>query len=190
MPDSFVHIAVTVLWGIFILYWLISARGMKATRWREPYLSELSHRIPLGIAILLLTFGRALPQAARGRFLPSSPIVNLLGFVLVCAGIAFAIWARVHLGSNWSARVTVKEAHSLVRTGPYRYVAHPIYSGIVLGMLGTAVTLGQWSDLVAAGFVLAAFIIKSRVEEARMRETFPEYAQYRAETPAIIPFIY
>jgi protein-S-isoprenylcysteine O-methyltransferase Ste14 len=190
MPDSFAQVAVAVLWGIFVVYWLASARGTKATRWRQSYLAELSYRIPLGIGALLLIFRRALPPALSGHFLPSSPTVDLLGLVLVGAGIAFAIWARVHLGSNWSSRVTVKEAHSLVRTGPYRYVAHPIYSGILLAFLGTAVMFGLWSGLVATGFVLASFIIKSRAEEARMRETFPEYAQYRAETPAIIPFIY
>jgi protein-S-isoprenylcysteine O-methyltransferase Ste14 len=190
MPETLALVAVTILWGIFIVYWVASASSVKATRWREPILASLFYRIPMMIGASLLMVSRALPPDLNGRFVPASPIVNLVGLVLAVAGIAFAIWARVHLGSNWSARVTVKEEHSLVRTGPYRYVAHPIYSGIILGLLGTAVIFGLWSALVATGFFLAAFIIKSRVEEVRMRETFSEYAQYRAETPAIIPFIY
>ena len=110
--------------------------------------------------------------------------------MLLAAGLGFAVWARRHLGRNWSASVVVKEDHALIRSGPYRRVRHPIYTGMLLAFLGTAVAVGEWRGLV--GFVLAfvSFLLKSRMEEARMAETFPEYAEYRRHTASLIPGIY
>jgi len=84
----------------------------------------------------------------------------------------------------------VKEGHALVRTGPYRYLRHPIYTGLLVAFLGTAITIGEWRGLVAFLVMLVSLGIKSRAEEARMRETFPEYAQYQRESAAIVPFIW
>ncbi len=84
----------------------------------------------------------------------------------------------------------VKEDHALIRTGPYRRLRHPIYTGILLAFLGMAVTIGEWRGVLAFALALLSFGRKSRIEEDRMRETFPEYEQYRRETAAIIPFIY
>jgi protein-S-isoprenylcysteine O-methyltransferase Ste14 len=95
----------------------------------------------------------------------------------------------MHLGRNWSATVTVKESHTLIRTGPYRYVRHPIYSGILLALLGTAVAIGERRGFVAVAVALVGIAWKASVEERRMRETFPEYAQYRRKTAALVPFV-
>jgi len=84
----------------------------------------------------------------------------------------------------------VKEGHALIRSGPYAHVRHPIYTGILLAFLGTAVSIGEWRALLAVPFALLAFVLKSRLEEGRMRQTFPEYEQYQRETAALIPFIY
>lgn len=114
----------------------------------------------------------------------------MLGVVLLAAGLGFSVWARRHLGRNWSAQVVVKEGHSLVRTGPYRYVRHPIYTGILLAFLGTVVTIGEWRGVLALLCALVSFAVKSRLEEARMRETFPEYREYERETAALVPGVY
>jgi protein-S-isoprenylcysteine O-methyltransferase Ste14 len=130
------------------------------------------------------------PTVLTRRFLPVGWFLPVLGIVLLAAGLGFTVWARRHLGRNWSASVVVKEGHALVRTGPYRYVRHPIYSGILLAFLGMVVTIGEWRGLVALLLALVSFAVKSRAEERRMRETFPEYAEYARGTAAIVPLVY
>ena len=109
---------------------------------------------------------------------------------MLAAGIAFAVWARHYLGRNWSGTVTVKQDHELIRSGPYRLVRHPIYTGLLLAILGTAVAFGEWRGLLAFALLTGSLLLKLRVEERFMGESFPnEYARYRAEVPALIPFV-
>ena len=181
---------IPALWLAWLLYWWISARNVKANRWQEPLKSQLTHRVPLILAALLLAVPRWWPRLLRARFVPPGTFFPVLGAVLVAAGLGFSVWARRHLGRNWSADVVVKEDHALIRTGPYRLLRHPIYTGILLAFLGMAVTIGEWRTLLAFVLAVVSFGRKSLVEEDRMGETFPEYEQYRRETAAIIPFIY
>ena len=111
------------------------------------------------------------------------------GVALLAAGLAFAVWARVHLGRNWSGSVTVKAGHELIRTGPYGYVRHPIYTGLIAALLGTAITSGTVRAAVGFAIMVVAFLYKLRLEEAFMRETFPEeYPRYAAVVPRLIPW--
>ncbi|MGH7094060.1 MAG: methyltransferase family protein, partial [Stellaceae bacterium] len=98
--------------------------------------------------------------------------------------------ARVYLGRNWSGKVVVKEDHSLVRDGPYRWVRHPIYTGMLLALLGTALAIGEWRGFLALACALVGVLFRVHAEEARMAETFSEYAQYRLRTSALVPGIY
>jgi protein-S-isoprenylcysteine O-methyltransferase Ste14 len=184
------NLPLAVLWLAWLAYWLFAARDVKPARRREPWASRL-----LTIALIIPA---ALLMAAPGwrlrwlgaRFLPDTMIVSLLGLLVVTAGLAFAVWARVHLGRNWSGTVTVKENHELVRSGPYAIVRHPIYSGVLLAMLGTAIVFGEWRGLVALCFLSAAFVLKLRREERFMAESFPDtYPGYRARVPALIPLL-
>jgi protein-S-isoprenylcysteine O-methyltransferase Ste14 len=109
--------------------------------------------------------------------------------IAVASGLGFTVWARRHLGRNWSSDVTVKQDHALVRTGPYRYVRHPIYTGILLALCGTALSINQWRTVVAVGFALLGLFLKLRLEERQMRAIFPEYDEYRKHTAAIVPFV-
>jgi protein-S-isoprenylcysteine O-methyltransferase Ste14 len=190
VSEVVLRVVVPVLWLAWLLYWWISARNVKPTRWRESVASQLRHRVPLLIAAFLWGVPQWLPKELRRSFVPAGAAFPIVGAVLVAVGLGFSVWARRHLGRNWSASVVVKEGHALIRTGPYRHLRHPIYTGILLAFLGTAVTIGEWRALLGLLLVVVSFATKSRQEEKRMRETFPEYEQYQRKTAALIPFVY
>ncbi len=114
----------------------------------------------------------------------------MLGLLLIVAGVLFACWARYILGSNWSSEVQLKQDHELIERGPYRYVRHPIYSGLLLALLGTVVLLGEWRALLALAIIAASFWRKLRLEERWLREHFgPAYVDYMQRVKALIPGI-
>ena len=188
--DDIILILLPALWIAWLSYWWYSARDVKPTRVKEPVGAMLQHRLPVIIGALLFAAPRWVPRALRGRFLPDGPYFPIVGIVMLAAGLGFSVWARRHLGRNWSAQVVVKEDHALIRTGPYRYVRHPIYTGLLLAFLAMAVTIGEWRGLLAMGFFALSFVVKSRQEEARMGEVFPEYEEYRRVTAALVPGVY
>jgi protein-S-isoprenylcysteine O-methyltransferase Ste14 len=119
---------------------------------------------------------------------PSGAIWFWVGFVLVALGLAFAVAARVWLGDNWSSVVTVKQEHELIRTGPYRWVRHPIYSGLLAALLGSVVTLGEVRGLIALALFLVAILRRVALEERLLEEEFGgAYRQYRHEVPPLVP---
>jgi protein-S-isoprenylcysteine O-methyltransferase Ste14 len=115
------------LWLAWLTYWWASARHVKVTRRREPLGSQLLHRVPVLLAAFLFVAPRLLSAVLTRRFMPDSTFVTALGSGLV----GFSVWARRHLGRNWSASVAIKEDHALVRRGPYRYLRHPIYARLL-----------------------------------------------------------
>jgi len=185
-----IQVLFPTLWIAWLIYWWVSARNVKETRWQEPLGSQLLHRVPLLFGALLFAAPRLLPLALRRRLLPLGPLAPTVGVLLIAAGLGFSVWARRHLGRNWSSQVVVKADHALVRSGPYSRLRHPIYTGLLLAFLGTAVIIGEVRGFLAFVLLLISFAIKSRAEEARMRETFPEYEGYRRETSAIIPYVF
>lgn len=188
MHSAVIQIIIAALWFAWLLYWIVAAADVKPTRWRETTASRLLHRLPLGFAALLF-LPPPLAPIMTGRCLPPGPLFPALGAILVAVGLSFATWARRHLGANWSGSVTLKENHSLIQTGPYKYVRHPIYTGMLLAFVGSAVAIGEWRGILAVALALLAFLHKIRVEEVGMRKTFPEYEQYRRTTAALIPFV-
>ncbi|HYA06944.1 MAG TPA: isoprenylcysteine carboxylmethyltransferase family protein [Xanthobacteraceae bacterium] len=178
-----------VLWLAWLGYWLVAARNVKATRRRESATSFLLNRAFVAIGAVLLVLRHPPLHWLEQRFVPPTMAAYWLGFLMVAAGLAFAVWARVYLGRNWSGTVTVKQGHELIRTGPYGLVRHPIYSGLLLALLGTTIAIGEWRGLLGFVAIAAGFLIKIRTEERFMGETFGDaYAHYRAEVPALIPF--
>jgi protein-S-isoprenylcysteine O-methyltransferase Ste14 len=182
---------IAALWLAWILYWLWSAASTKTTQRRESRASRLSHVLPLLLGAWLIFQPRlylpGLPWLSR-PLLPASDARFLVALLLVAAGLAYAVWARVHLGGNWSGSVTQKEQHELVRTGPYAQVRHPIYTGLLLALLGSALACGEPRALAGLAIVVLAFVRKLRIEERFMGELFPQqYARYRAEVPALVP---
>jgi len=178
------------LWAAWALYWLAAARSAKPNLRRESTLSRLSHVAPLVIAVILFIPSNRHEGWLFDQILPRSLVDFWLGAALLAAGLGFSIWARLFLGRNWSGTVTLKQGHELIQDGPYRFVRHPIYTGILTGFLGTAIALGQWRGLLAIALVVVAFLRKLSIEERWMLEVFGDrYAEYRRRVRALIPFI-
>jgi protein-S-isoprenylcysteine O-methyltransferase Ste14 len=178
------------LWLTWALYWRIQSRGVKANVWRESVPSRLMHVVPMVVAAFLLVLPRMPVLGLGRRFLPWSPPIFWVGWLLAAAGLLFAVWARRHLATNWSGTVTIKADHELITTGPYALVRHPIYAGLLLGFIGSALALGQWRGIVAVALVGLALWRKLRMEEQGMRRLFGQsYASYQQRVKALIPFI-
>lgn len=178
------------LWLAWLGYWIVAAQNTKTTQRRETRGSRIGHVLLSFLAAVLLAFRNLPVPWLNERFVPETMVTYWAGLLMVLVGLAFAVWARRTLGRNWSGTVTVKQDHELIRTGPYRYVRHPIYSGILLAVLGTAVAFGEWRGLLAFILLTASLLLKVRMEERFMSESFPnEYPRYRAEVPALIPFL-
>ena len=179
------------LWLVWIVGWCLAAIGTKRTRWKETWRDAAANRLPVFLGMFLMMTPRGPPSLLVWRVVPPGTLAPALGVILTAAGLLFTVWARVYLGGNWSGNVTIKESHTLVTNGPYRWVRYPIYTGLFLAMIGTALAVGTARAFVGAGLILLGFIIKLRVEEARMRETFPaDYAEYSRRTARLIPGVY
>ena len=124
------------------------------------------------------------------RFLPHSRNLAFLGAGLTILGCMFAIWARATLGSNWSAAPGVKQDHVLVQRGPYSMTRHPIYTGFLVAVLGTALAVAQLRAILGFLFVLSSILLKISQEEKLMSESFPEdYPRYRNRVRALVPWL-
>ena len=179
------------LWLAWVLYWWFSSRDVKATVRRESALSRLMHLGPMFLAAAILWASRLGVPLLDARWLPRTPWAFWIGAAVTVGGLAFSIWARRHLGRNWSAVVTLKQGHELVTSGPYALVRHPIYTGLLLTFLGSAIARGRWSGLLATALFFLAALRKYRLEERWMREQFgAEYVTYQARVKAIVPWVF
>jgi protein-S-isoprenylcysteine O-methyltransferase Ste14 len=188
-----VNFVLAAMWMVLILYWVISAFGVKRNSKTEMP-SALSMVIRLSIligGIVLLSSGLLNPLFDRLStfFSHANSVLQVAGLILTAAGIAFAVWARAHLGRNWSSVPTLKEGHELVTTGPYRYVRNPIYTGVLFGMLGSALAGGLAYVLLFVLFLLL-FVYRVYAEDQLMMRQFPDaYPEYRRKTKALVPFV-
>jgi protein-S-isoprenylcysteine O-methyltransferase Ste14 len=185
------HDYANYLWLAAGLVWLVGALTAKRAERRQNLASRLRH-LALEVPAFFLVFAQITwPAWLERRFLPESSITaRWIGLVLTAAGIAFAIAARLWIGRNWSGRVAIKEQHKLIQNGPYSLVRHPIYSGFLLALLGTAIVLGEIRGLI--GFALAAlgWIFKLRTEEDFLAQQFGHaYLDYKQRVKALVPFV-
>ncbi len=180
--------AIDVLWLVFFVYWIIAARYVNPTRAREPAARRLMYVLLLVAAIVALNSDAAIFKSAGRRFLPRSYWIASAGLLLTAAGIGFAIWARNHIGKFWTAGVAVREGHQLIRTGPYARIRHPIYTGILIAVAGTAMAVGTYSALVAFALVLLGLSYKARREEALLAREFGRaFDDHRRSTGFFLP---
>ena len=182
--------AFPALWLSWVAYWWAASRNVKNTLRRESPASRLSHMVPLAIAVLLFSVRRAPIDFLGERFLPLAEWPFWLGALLTAGGLLFTVWARLQLGRNWSGTVTIKEGHDLVASGPYALVRHPIYTGLLLAFLGSALALGEWRGALAFALAAGALWRKLRLEERWMRQQFADaYEAYSQRVAALIPFV-
>ncbi len=170
------------------IYWAIGALKVKATKSSQPLGARLAYSIVIGCAFALLFYDKLRIGYLGDRFLPANVWMIRAGVILCFAGAAIAIWARAILGRNWSARVSLKVDHQLIRSGVYAYVRHPIYSGFLLMVIGTAMVQGEFRGVLAIPVVTIGLTLKAKQEEALLLTEFGEpYMQYCRESGFLLP---
>jgi protein-S-isoprenylcysteine O-methyltransferase Ste14 len=176
-------------WTIFLAYWIIGALTAKRIAEPQNLLSALAHRIPVGLGWFLLAFP-GLPPSLNLRWIPQTAWVQTTGVAVCVLGLTVTIWARRTLAGNWSSDVTFKHGHELVKTGPYRFARHPIYTGLLLMAMGTAIETGRLRCGIGLVVVFIGFWIKLKQEERLMLRHFPdEYPAYQKQVKALVPFV-
>lgn len=186
----FYRVLFPALWLALIVFWIVMARGGKAVAERESLYSRVSHYAPLAVAIYLLVAPRVPLPLVNDRFAPLSLELVQVGAALTFVGVAFAIWARIWIAGNWSSDVTLKRDHELIVGGPYAFVRHPIYTGILVALVGTGLAVGEWRAALAVIVAGLAYWRKLTIEEAAMRRQFGDaYVRYAERTRALVPFV-
>ena len=177
-------------WVVWLLIWLFASFGVKKSVRQEDPLSRLGNTLPIWIGAFLLVVDRSWLGPLRFAILPHHPATYAIGAALTLIGLLFAVWARYHIGRNWSGVITLKEDHALIRSGPYALVRHPIYSGLMLAIVGSAIARGDFAAVLAIAAMLYAVLRRVQIEESWMNEMFGrDYADYKSRTPALIPFL-
>ena len=178
------------MWLSYLAYWWVMSTKVKVTERRESAPSRLARFVLIACGVALLWLPSVpLPLLGR-RFLPLSALCFWSGAAVTAGGLVYSVWARRHLGRNWSQAVAVKEGHELITSGPYALVRHPIYAGLLLAFVGSAVARGEWRGLLAVALVFGALWRKLRLEEKWLHEQFGEsYEAYSRKVAALVPYI-
>jgi protein-S-isoprenylcysteine O-methyltransferase Ste14 len=171
-------------WAVFWIYWLAASIGVKAGRAR--WTGFAGFRVAAILIVLLLLRARVF----RTHATTNNPWLQGIGLAVFVLGLALAVWARVYLGRNWGMPMSQKADPELVTTGPYRSIRHPIYTGIILAMIGTAIAVSLYW-VVAVALLGAYFVFSALVEERQMTRLFPDsYPDYQRSTKRLIPFVF
>lgn len=181
---------VAICWVAFASVWAVAGFRIHAVKRRAPIGFTMLNTAVLYAGMILVFLGRVNDTPLGVRFAPDLAIVGVAGVLLTVAGFAFAMWARWVLGANWSATVRIGEGQHMVSSGPYARVAHPIYSGIALATLGTAIVGGSIGNLLGFVLVVLSFWQKGRREERLMLAEFGDaYSGYRRGVKFMVPFV-
>ena len=180
--------ASALMWDAWVLSWIAAMAWSRRATARPPAFAQWVHWLPTIVGFGLLSFG-----SIRTNFPPlwSLPVGVAWALAAVCAaGLLFTWWARIELGSLWSGSVSRKDDHTIIRTGPYRFVRHPIYTGLIAAALAQGVLTREAANLTGAVLMTLGFWLKARLEERFLSQELGEaaYADYRLHTPMLVPF--
>jgi protein-S-isoprenylcysteine O-methyltransferase Ste14 len=186
-PSPFMLVA-GAMWIGFLVYWSAAAGRRVEKRSEEPAASRALHRNLLNLGLVLLFV--SIP-GLRWRFLPQAAWTAPVGLAIMAAATLLHVWARVHLGRNWTSEVAIQQGHQLVTSGPYRLVRHPVYTALIALALGTAIVSGRILSLVGAITFAVAYVRKLRLEEQGLSATFgAQWDEYRRRSWALVPLIF
>ena len=182
------RLLVVVPWIVFLIYWIVSAIRTRVTVQTESFASRYAILLIEVVGFVLLFRHSAGIGFLGTRFMHRTLASAIAGLILIWMGIGLAIWARDHLAEYWSARITIKEDHELIRTGPYARLRHPIYSGIILAAIGSAVVIDQWRCVLGVCLILTGYCIKARKEETMLTQQFGEaFREHQKHAGFLIP---
>jgi protein-S-isoprenylcysteine O-methyltransferase Ste14 len=179
---------VTDAWMLLMAYWLISAWNLKRMKYIAPANVRFTQLIFLVPGCILLFADSLRVGLLRIAVLPKTSAIAGLGVTVTFMGIAFAIWARYCLGSNWSSQVAIRENHELIQSGPYRWIRHPIYTGIIIGAWGTAIVAGQLGAFLGVILITLGLAYKGKQEELNLRALFGDsWSAHAQRTGMFLP---
>jgi len=179
-----------LIWIAWLVSWVVGSFFSGRTEKRVMTGDSLAFHLPIIVGAVLMTPWTAQILGERPLWNVGKGGIYLLEGLTV-AGTLFTWWARIHLGRFWSNAITRKEGHRVIDTGPYGLVRHPIYTGLLVGLLGTALAIGAPYGFIATALILVGLIIKLHVEEERMRDTFrTDYEAYSRRSARLIPGVY
>jgi protein-S-isoprenylcysteine O-methyltransferase Ste14 len=177
-------------WIVFVFYWAAGALKTRRTVDQESFASRYGILALEVVGFVLLFSGLPTAGILHHHIFPrtQSDAPAIAGVALTWLGIALALWARWHLGQYWSARVTLKEDHQLIRTGPYKFFRHPIYSGLILAAIGGALAIDRWSSAAGVALITLGYWIKARKEESMLTNQFGEaFHEHCRHTGFLLP---
>jgi len=179
---------IAVLWVVLGLYVAFAVLRIRDTKQTQSLFTRLPHIAAMIVVFILLLEKKVHLGSLDRKYLSNSQSGTWIGIGLTSCGIGLAVWARSYLGANWSATITIRSRHSLVRTGPYSRVRHPIYSGLLIAIAGTALAQGEWRGLLALAIAVIAWTIKARKEESWLRDEFgAQFDEYCQRTGFLLP---
>lgn len=180
---------VVSMWAVWLALWRLASPGSTASEERESAWSRASYLLPM-LLVIVLMIGPGWPPWLSHQLISGGWVRYWIGVVVLASGLGFTVWARLMLGRNWSGRIAIKHGQQLVRIGPYRRIRHPIYTGGLIAILGTAVASGRVSGFLALALACAALGYKVRIEERwLMREFADQYAEYRRSSWMFMPYV-
>ena len=182
------HRLIEIPWLIFVIYWAVGAIKTRRTATKESFASRYGILFLEIVGFVLLFSEEAEIGFLGSRVIPRGIVLASVGVAMTWAGIALALWARWHLGQYWSARITIKEDHKLIRTGPYARLRHPIYTGLDLAALGSALAIDQWKCAIGICLIVTGYWIKARKEERMLTAQFGEsFTDHCRQTGFLLP---
>ena len=176
------------IWFVWSILWLLMAVWSKPSKRREFPWQRLEHVVPMVFGFVLIYNRRFAWSWLGSRVVADSSRIAAIGLLLTAGGLIFAVWARIALGANWSGTVTIKSGHNLIRRGPYKWIRHPIYTGLLASVVGTILLQGEVRSFLGFAIILFALYRKAKREERFLSEEFGDtFAEHAKQTGMFLP---